>query len=74
MNKQRRTETIIDHMKCLLRYFPSDELTTILIQKEICKGCEDEWVCKYVWRPFVKQQIKGILDDELKEGVIHEKD
>lgn len=66
MTKERRTELILQSMGCLLRHFTFNDEINKNVEEEICKGCGDKWVCKYVWRPHVKQQIRGILDDEFQ--------
>lgn len=74
MTKGRRIEIILDNMKCLLRYFTMDKEETEFIEKEICSHCSDYVHCVTTWRPWLKGEIKGILDSELKRGVIHERD
>lgn len=65
MNRERRTEIILKHMKCLLRYFPVDNG----IENDICKFCSDYSYCVNTWQPWLEKEIKEILDSEFKVEV-----
>ena len=64
MTRERRTEIILDHLKCLLRYFTFDDSVSEYIKQEICTGCSERIHCEKIWQKWLKREIKSMLDVE----------